>query len=294
MHYLLDEDAEGRVSTVSSEAGWKRRASSPTMGKDPCHAALDADQSCLAVANYGSGSIALFRLDPATGIPILPPALRQNSGRGPNTARQAGPHAHWVGFSPDGRWLHSIDLGTDAILGYPFDRKAKTIGTSYIAYRAPAGSGPRHIAFHPFLRAAYLVSELANSVTHLRPIGEGRFEAVRILSTLRPDFTSHSQAAHIAINRTGTRLYVSNRGENSIAIFAIDRDGGLAPLQHMASGGDWPRFLLLLEECDRVIVANERSGTLVSFAIAADGTIRPTSAALRVPGAVFLGRAKRG
>lgn len=287
-HYLLGEQASGTVAALAP--GWRPRGVASTGGADPCHAALDARQSCLAVANYSSGSAALLRLDPATGAPIAPPLVRVHAGHGPVADRQAGPHAHWVGFSPDDRWLHAVDLGADAIFAHRFDAARGTIDAGVIAYRAPAGSGPRHLARHPRLRSAYLVSELANTVTVLTATPDGRFAARATLSTLPAGFTGHSQAAHIAINARGDRLYVSNRGHDSLAVFAIDRKGDLSLLQHLSSGGRWPRFFLLLDRQRRLVVANERSGTLAIFRIAADGRIAPTGQSLAVPGGVFIGR----
>ena len=110
------------------------------------------------------------------------------------------------------------------------------------------------------------------------------------LSTLPAGYRGASQAAHIAIDPTGRRLYVSNRGQNGIAVFALDAAGVPTLLQHIASGGDWPRFFLLLDDARRMAVANERSATLAVFAIGPDGRLSATGQQLAVPGAVFLGR----
>ncbi|HEX8446128.1 MAG TPA: lactonase family protein [Sphingomonas sp.] len=289
--YFLNEGPNGQLGAWRTGSGRMPIGSVTTGGADPCHAALDPAQTCLAVANYSSGSVAFYRLDPRTGAPIAPPLIRANRGHGPNPARQQGPHAHWVGFSPDRRWLHSVDLGTDAVLSYPFDSRGRTIGPPDVAYQAPAGSGPRHLAFHPHRPRAYLVSELGNSLTVLEPAGAGRFRAVQTLSTLPPGFHGDSSAAHLALNRAGTRLYVSNRGHDSVGVFAIDAAGGLARIQHVATGGSWPRFFLLCEAEARLVVANERAGTLVPFALAADGRLTRTGAFASVPGVVFLDRA---
>lgn len=288
--YLLNEQREGQIGTWRDGAEWQLLGMSTTAGSDPCHVALDATETCLAAANYSSGNIVFYRLDPKTGVPVAPPTVRQNKGHGIDPEAQKGPHAHWVGFSRDQRWLHSVDLGTDQILSYPFDARAGTIGEAFVAYQAPAGSGPRLLALHPRLAKAYLLCELGSKIVQLDIAGGGRFEAGQILSTLPADFTGHNQSAHLAINRAGTRLYLSNRGHDSLAVFAIDAGGRLSLLQHVATRGSWPRFFLLLEAERRLIVANQRAGELAAFSVAADGRLAPIGEVVKVPGVAFLDR----
>lgn len=285
-YYLLRERGEGQVSGYAPD--WQPRGEIATGGADPCHLAIDPRSACLAVAHYSSGSVAFHRLDPRTGAPGAPTLFR-HAGTGPNRARQEAPHAHWVGFSPDRRWLHSVDLGADAIFAYRFDPAARTLADQRVVWRAPAGAGPRHLVRHPRLPRAYVACELANTLVALDARADGGFATRSIVSTLPAGFAGKSQAAHIAIDRAGRRLYVSNRGHDSIAVFALDAAGTPTLLQHVATGGSWPRFFLLLEDHRRVIVANERAGTLVVFAIAADGRLAPTGTSLAIPGVVFLG-----
>jgi 6-phosphogluconolactonase len=288
LHYMLDEQTAGRLAAYG--AGWTKQGEVETGGADPCFVTLDARQSCLAVANYSSGSVAVVRLDPATGRPLTAQVVL-HQGHGPNASRQAGAHAHWVGFSPDQRWLHAVDLGADAIFAHPFDAEQGRIAPGFVAYAAPAGSGPRHLVRHPHAARAYLVSELANTVTVLEPSPDGRFRALGAVSTLPQGFAGHSQAAGIAIDAAGRRLYVSNRGHDSIAVFALDEAGAPNLIQHIASGGDWPRFFLLIDAQRRLITANERSGDLAVFRIATDGRLEDTAQRLKVPGVAFLAQA---
>jgi 6-phosphogluconolactonase len=289
--YLLEEASAGQVGLWDATHGWRRIARFASMGADPCHAALSADETCLAIANYSSGAVAAYRIDPASGLPVGQATVRTGQGQGPNRDRQSGPHAHWVGFAPDGKWLHSVDLGTDSILSFPFPGGAAAIGDAILGYRAPAGSGPRHLLFDPARPLAYLVSELSNQVTVLQRRADGRFAALQTVSTLPDGFTGASQAAHIAIDRRGRTLYVSNRGHDSIMVYAIDAQGRLTPRQNVATRGSWPRFFLLLDEAKRLVVANERAGELVAFVVADDGRLRALDGVAKVPGAVFLDRA---
>jgi 6-phosphogluconolactonase len=285
LHYLLEEQGKGMLGIY--DGGFRRLGRHSTGGADPCHAALSPDQSLLAVANYSSGNVAVWNLDPKTGLPRGEAQLVQHEGRGPDGARQAGPHAHWVGFTDRGRALHSVDLGADAIFAHRVASQG-TIGDTSIAYRAVPGSGPRHLARHPRLPVAYLVAELANTVTVLHARPDASFTATGMASTLPRGFGGSSAAAHIAINDTGTRLYVSNRGHDSIAVFAIGRDGALEPIQHIGCGGHWPRFFLLVPQRKELLVANERSGDIVSFQVEEDGRLRAGNRRVAAPGVVFL------
>ncbi|MCK8457088.1 MULTISPECIES: lactonase family protein [Sphingomonas] len=295
--YLVREQAQGELSVYA--AGWARRATVSTGGADPCHLALDQGSACLAVANYSSGSVAFYQLDRRTGLPTPAGVFRHadveigaqtDSGRGRNHDRQEAPHAHWVGFSPDRRWLHAVDLGADAIFAYRFDPRARTVAAPLVAWQAPAGAGPRHMARHPRLALAYVVCELSNALYTLDARTDGRFVTRYSISTLPKGHAGASQAAHIAIDRAGRRMYVSNRGHDSIAVFALDAAGTPTLLQHSPSGGHWPRVFVLLDDERRLVVGNERSGTLAVFRVAGDGRLTPTGETRSVPGIVFLGR----
>jgi 6-phosphogluconolactonase len=286
VRYLLDEQQKGRVGVY--DRGLRLLGDFSTLGADPCHAALSPDGGMLAVANYSSGSVAVWRIDRNTGRPMEEAHLAVHSGSGPNRARQAAPHAHWVGFAMGGKLLHAVDLGADAIFAHRLDPRSGAIVSSSLAYRAPAGSGPRHLARHPRLKIAYLVSELANTVTILTSRPDGTFAAKGSVSTLPAEFVGPSTAAHIALNSSGTRLYVSNRGHDSIAVFAIDADGELTLLQHVGCGGRGPRLFLLVEERGEMLVANQRSGNVARLPLGKDGRLGAAASGMVIPGVVFL------
>lgn len=287
LYYFVDEQADGAV-TVLRRAGpaWRRVAHVPTGGEEPCYVALDHGENWLAAANYGSGSIALFRLD-AGGLPASPPTMLRHSGQGPNPDRQDGPHAHCVCFDPDGRHLLHVDLGTDRILSHPFDPATGAIGDPVVAFRAPPGSGPRHLAFHPSRPLALLVSELASSLTILEPV-DGGFAARAQVSTLPYGYAGESLAGHLSLNAAGDRVYVTNRGHDSVAVFAWDEAGTLTPLQHVPSGGASPRSFVLLECRQRFLLVNEEEENVTFFAIGPDGGLSPLDIALPVAGAAFV------
>lgn len=285
LHYFVDEHAEGALGVFrTSPTGWEQLARVPTHGAQPCYVALNGDENMLAVANYGSGCVALFRLDDATGLPVNSPVVRTNAGGGPVADRQEAPHAHCVTFNRNQRWLYHVDLGTDEILAYPLN---SADDAPRLAYQAPAGSGPRHLAFHPILPFAILVSELASTLTVLQ-VEEGRFYARQTISTLPEHSHSDSLGGHLSLNAAGDRAYVTNRGHDSIAVFAWSDIGVLRLLQHVSSGGASPRAFVLLEAERQLVLANEEAGNVTGFDLQPDGTLSPWSAALPLPGAAFV------
>lgn len=271
--YLVDEEA-GTVAAYDRDGA---RLAEVESGAAPCHLALSADERRLAAANYAEGSVTLFPLD-ERGLPTAGETWR-NRGRGLDAERQEGPHAHWVGFRGDD--LLCVDLGTDRILARP----ATGPDVPRTVYAAPPGSGPRHLAFHPALPLAYLVSELASTLTVLRVAGPV-LEAAAILSTLPHGVDADSLGGAIAIDAGARLLHVTNRGHDSIASFALDGEGMPRPLGHVPSGGRSPRFLLPL--ADHVLVAHEEGGGVAAVRRGADG--RPVGAPVMidVPGAAFL------
>lgn len=265
LRYAVDE-AANQVA-VYRGAEWTRVAAVPSGGSAPCHLALAPDHRRLGVANYGSGTVTLLAL----GTDGLPQGAEtwSGAGSGPDPDRQDGPHAHWVGFASDGAAIH-IDLGADRIMAG--DRAL---------YAAPPGSGPRHLARHPTVPLAYLVSELASTLTVLDTDDEP-WRARDILSTLPADADRDSLGGEIVLDAAAGRLYVSNRGDDSIATFAIDDPAHPRLLRHVASGGASPRFVLPVG--DDLLVAHEEGGGVTVLA-AEDGYVRQR---LDVAGAAFL------
>ncbi|RYD46312.1 MAG: lactonase family protein, partial [Sphingomonadales bacterium] len=238
LRYLVDEREDGMLRVLRQEGPeWKPLARVPTRGALPCYAGLSTDEAWLAIANYGSGSLALFRLDPETGLPGNA-ELHSSKGHGPDRERQTGPHAHCAIFSPDGTWLYQTDLGADRVLAFPFEA-ARGVGTPQTAFAAPAGSGPRHLVFQPHRPLAFLISELASSLTVL-DVGDGTLEPRQSVSTLPGGCQSESLGGHLGINAAGDRVYVTNRGHDSVATYAFDEASGLALLGHVPSGGASP------------------------------------------------------
>jgi 6-phosphogluconolactonase len=234
-------------------------------GSGPCHLALDGTGRWLAVANYGSGNVMILPVGP-DGKLGAPAGFHQHEGAGPNQSRQTAPHAHAVAFSPDNRWLVVPDLGADRVYLYRFDAATGSIALAGSPAKAAPGAGPRHAVFHPNGRAVYVVNELAATVTAFRldPAADALME-MQTISTL-PEGYPDPAAAEIAINAAGTALYVSNRGHNSIARFAIDPARlTLSPPNFTPTGGRKPRHFALDPTGKWLVVENQESGNLVVF-----------------------------
>ena len=191
-------------------------------GGGPCHLAVDRTGKNLLVANYGGGSVACFPLKP-DGSMAESSAFIQHTGSGPNRSRQQGPHAHQVVLSPDNRFAFVPDLGLDSVMIYRFDpaKGSLTPHDPPFAKTAP-GSGPRHMAFHPKGRFAYVICEISNTVTAFSyNAGKGVFTELQTATTLPKDFTGNSSTAEIEVHPNGRFLYGSNRGHNSIAVYSL-------------------------------------------------------------------------
>lgn len=281
--FLVDESANC-VRLVDPARDWQERAAFASGGEAPCHLALDQERSLLAVANYGSGTVAMFRLDRESRA-ASSPAIFQGKGGGPAADRQEGPHAHWVGFGRDGR-LYSTDLGTDRVHAFDVGYGSETLLPS-ASWVAPAGSGPRQLAFHPSLPIAYLVSELASTLTVLHLAADGTITAGQSFSTLPQGVSADNLGGAIAIDAAGTRLFVSNRGHDSVSAFAMDEGGEVTLVGNAPSGGTSPRFLLVHD--GHVLVAHEKAGGVTALRLDDHGVPHATTVRADVPGAAFLG-----
>lgn len=232
-------------------------------GDAPCHLSVDTQGRHLYVANYVSGSVIAYRLQ--TDGRIADVAFRcRHTGTGP-TARQEGPHAHCAVPHPHRSGVVVADLGIDSLVHYNLD------GTIEDHLEMAPGSGPRHLTWHPTLPIGFVVGELDNTITIIE-IDErsGFLTSSATVSTLPADFEGLSLGAEVRVNRGGTRVYVSNRGHDSIAAFAF-ADRRLELLAHVPSGGRTPRNFALHPSEDSLVVANQDSNCLGRFDIGPDG-----------------------
>lgn len=236
-------------------------------GTVTCYAMMDSQSRVALVANYWSGGVALF---PAREDGSLAEAsnVHQHEGTGPDEARQEGPHAHCIVVSPDDRFAFSCDLGADRIFGYRVDYAAREL-VRHNELAMPAGSGPRHFAFSPDGRHAYAICELDSTMAAFDyDAATGTLTYLESHAMLPPDFEHHSHCADIAVHPSGRFVYGSNRGHDSITMFAADPTSGrLTPLGHRSTEGRTPRNFTISPDGRFLLVANQDSDTIVTIAI---------------------------
>jgi 6-phosphogluconolactonase len=241
-------------------------------GTDPCHVAVDPSGRWAAVANFRSGSVAVYPILADGGLGRMT-SFAQHEGHGVNPDRQMGPHAHAIVFAPGGDSLMVPDLGIDRIVAYRFDAASGELAPDErrTVFCEP-GVGPRSLEYCPSGRFAYAVNELASSVTAFEvDQASGALSAMQTLSTLPEGWSGASTCADLHVAPSGEFLYASNRGHDSIAIFAIDEaDGTLRSIGHESTRGATPRNFALDEGGAVMIAANQDSDSISVFRI--DGT----------------------
>jgi 6-phosphogluconolactonase len=239
----------------------------PAEGGWPCHLALSPSGKWLAVANYASGSAAVFPVKPDGMIGPSACIVRQQ-GKGPDPKRQESAHAHCANFTTDGRYLLVADLGLDKVFIYAMDQATGTLSL-HGHLDAPPGAGPRHLVFSQDNRFVYVICEMGNSIAAFTwDPATATGLPLQTISILPSDFTGQSTAAEIALHPSGKFLYASNRGHDSIAIFAVDQHSGqLRLIGHQGTHGQHPRHFAISRMGDLLIVANRDTDNLASFDI---------------------------
>lgn len=238
-----------------------------TGGTGTCYVRPDPAGRNLLLANFGSGSVAVVPVNPDGSLRPAS-AFIQDTGAGPNP-RQAGPHAHSFNFSPDGRFAVEAEFGTDQLRVYRFDPDAGSLAPADPPFLALApGSAPRHLTFHPNGRTAYCLGEIDSTITVLAyDAASGRFQRRQTVSTLPPDFQGKNTAAEVLVDRSGRFLYASNRGLNTIAVFAVGADGRLRPVAQVPAGGRTPRGFCLDPRGGWLLTANQDTNNVAVFAL---------------------------
>ncbi|MBU2525997.1 MAG: lactonase family protein [Bacteroidetes bacterium] len=241
-----------RLNSVSSE------------GAHPCHIAMHPEQNLLSATNYSGGTVSVFKKLPDGKIGEAFQVI-QHKGNGPDVDRQESPHPHSSQFSSDGLQLMTADLGNDNFAVYNWD--GQQFNRDHTAtVNMNGGRGPRHFAQTKDHRYIYVLNELTSSVTVLKRSANG-WEKTLEVSSLSPNFKGKSQSADIHLSLDEQFLYVSNRGENSIAIFKTFEDGGLSYSGFVSTRGNWPRNFTLDPSGKYMLVANQLSDNISVYKI---------------------------
>lgn len=255
--YAVSERDEGQVVALAVEADGRMRELNrrPTGGADPCHLAVDPAGRYLATANYTAGSLSVHPI--ADDGALLPRTdLVRHIGGGPVPDRQEGPHVHMVRFTAD--HLLAVDLGNDTVRAYGLSTRDGHLRPLHVTH-VPPGTGPRHLA-PGGAGVAYLVGELSGTLSVLRTDGDGTLTDLG--SVPLSDDPAPNLAAAVAVAPDGRYVYASNRGPDSISVFAVSGDG-LTKIAEVPSGGRGPRDITLAG--DHLYAANEESDTVAVF-----------------------------
>ena len=255
----------GSVTSFAVDSGSGRLTElsvQPSRGGGPCHLALDRTGRYLAVANYGGGNYSLL---PVLADGRLQPATSVITGASADSPKPLG---HMVAFDAANRFLIAADKGLDRLLVYRFDASTGVLSANRPASAAlPAGSGPRHFAFHPNGRWVFTINELSATITtFVWDAASGGLTAMGTVPT-RPIGVTGGTTAEIAVHPNGRFVYGSNRGHNSIAVFSVGSDGALTLVEHESTRGEIPRNFALDPTGRWLIAANQRSNTLAVFSI---------------------------
>ncbi len=241
----------------------------PSEGAGPCHLVVDRSGKSVLVANYGGGSVAVLpiRKDGHLGEAT---AFVQHKGSSVNPQRQEGPHAHSINVDSTNRFAVAADLGLDKLFVYRFDPAKGMLAANDPPWvSVKPGAGPRHFAFHPTGRFAYVINEMHCTVTAFAyDADRGVLKELQTISTLPGDVEEGYSTAEVQVHPSGKFLYGSNRGHDSIAVFAIDQETGkLSLVEHQPTQGKTPRNFGIDPTGTYLLAANQDSGTIVVFHI---------------------------
>lgn len=243
--YAVSETAEGSVAALDISGASPRLigAPVPVCGSGPTHLTLASGH--LLTANYGSGSVSVLPVG-ADGVPAAAGGVLQHEGSGPDPERQRGPHAHQVLPDPTGRWVLSVDLGTDSVRICALDAERGEMRLHGETALRP-GTGPRHLAFHPAGRHAYVLNELEPTLTVCRwDADAGVLEPVGETAVVPDGATGPVYPSEVVLSHDGRHLWAANRGHDSIAVLTLDETREKAELiTTVPCGGHWPRDLAL-------------------------------------------------
>lgn len=264
----------------------------PALGEDPCFISLDRSGKFVLIANYTSGNIAVFPILYDGKLGEHTALVQDNGTLGPNKERQAGPHAHWIETTPDNHLVLVADLGLDEVLIYKFDAATGALTPNQPTFRKlKPGAGPRHIAVHPNGKFVFVASELNSTVTAFSfDAKKSSLKEIGAASTLPPGFSGRNDVAELAVHPNGKFLYVSNRGNESMAIFSIDPGKGtLTPVGGVPTGGKEPRHFAIDPTGNFLLAENQLSDTIVTFRVdPRTGMLTPSGDSVSVPSPVDM------
>lgn len=226
-----------------------------------CHLTTNPEGTLLFAANYPQGRLAQYPVK--DGVIAQPTLVIQHEGKGPHP-NQKNAHAHFTIVSPDKKYLCVVDLGMDAIMAYRLHVDGVHEGDVKATKIVPPGSGPRHLVFTSDGKRAYLLNELASTVTSLT-YSDGEFKPVQTVPMLPGAYKGFNGAAAIRLSADEKYLFASNRGYDSIVTYNVLEDGVIAQADLMLCAGSFPRDFNFLSAANKFAIGHEKSGTVFFY-----------------------------
>ena len=263
------------IDPRSGELAFLNRQS--TRGKNPVHLTTDPTNRFIVVANHVTAgdyvsSLAVLALNQDGSLGALTDHMPLKGKLGPHRIEQPFAKPHQVQYDPSDRFIAVPGKGLDLVVTYTIDAAGKLKAIDAPPAHAREGAGPRHVGFHPRGPYAYVLNELDSTVMACQFASKtGALAPFQVLSSLPDTFVGDSRASEIEVSRDGRFVYASNRGYDSVAIFAVDEGTGrLSAVAWQESAGKTPRFFALDPTGRRMFVTNEDSDTIVAFDVDQD------------------------
>jgi 6-phosphogluconolactonase len=254
-------------------------------GSEGCHISVDPSGRCVLTANYSDHYIEIFPIRPDGTVGERSHVIR-HSGSGPNSSRQESAHPHSVNVDPTDRFAIVCDLGMDKVFVYKLDAANAGLSLNDPGFAVvPPGSGPRHFAFHPDGKHAFVTDEMGGAITAFNWDGEkGVLMPYQTISILRPDYKGLNTVAEVVVAKSGRFVYGSNRGDDSIVVLAFDKGtGNLSFVQRMADGIKVPRNYAIDPSGKWLVCANLEGNTATVYRIDADSGQLTLTGTIAVP-----------
>ena len=260
LYSVTSQESQGGMSSYDADNTFLNAVTEE--GAPPCYVAVDEARQLVYGANYHKGELNTYKIN-SDGSLKAAASLMHKEPTGPHK-NQDHAHTHYTDLAPDQR-LVVCDLGTDRVYSYDVTDNGEV--EEVAVYVAEPGTGPRHLVFHPNKKIAYLFGELDSTVSVLSyDEADGSFTQKQKVSTLPKDFNGENGGAAIRISNDGRYLYASNRGHNSIAVFAIsEEDQSIELIQSISTEGDFPRDFALSPDNAYVVAANQNSDNLTLY-----------------------------
>lgn len=257
----------------------------PSYGKGPCHISVYPTGKWIFVSNYADGIFSILSVTKDGKIGSSSQRM-QLIGSSVNPERQTSPHPHAAIPTVDGSFLYVPDLGTDKVMIYRFDNRNGTVVLAKQPWaEVIGGAGPRHFVIHQNSELAFLAEEISSTLNAFkRNPNDGTLTSYYRKSTLPTGISEQNKVADIHLNPSGTNLYVSNRGHNSIAIFDVNAETSkITYRKNVDSGGETPRNFMIDPSGHFAFVANHNSDNIIVFNIDEQGDLKQTATSFKIP-----------